>query len=187
MSLAFLRGALNCGYLHLRLSLPPFSLCLPASLPPCLLLPPCLPASLPLTASLPPCLLASLPPCLPASLPPCLPASLLSLPPSLPLAASLYLSQPLSTSRCLSLPLAASLCLSSPPFASLCLSITLHCVVRVRYCCQSQHFHDTMHHSLVFLHNRRHHQGESDLKRWSLSPSSLCRVVYRGTLSGIEP
>jgi hypothetical protein len=104
------------------LALAPLSaslLSLSASLPPCLLLPPCLPASLP------PCLLASLPPCLLASLPPCLPASLLSLPPSLPLAASLYLSQPLSTSRCLSLPLAASLCLSSPPFASLLLCIVL--------------------------------------------------------------
>src|ERR1700761_2537025 len=157
MSPAFLRGLLICGYLTLA------SHCLPASLPPCL------------PASLPPCLLASLPPCLPASLPPCLLASLLSL------------------------PLSASLCLPLPPFASICLSITLHCVVRVRYCCtaayairedqisQSQHFHDTMHHSLAFLHNCRHHQGESDLKRWPLSPSSLCRVVYRGTLSGIEP
>jgi hypothetical protein len=114
MSLAFLRGALNCGYLHLRLSLPPFSLCLPASLPPCLLLPPCLPASLPLTASLPPCLLASLPPCLPASLPPCLPASL----PPFSLCLPLYLSQPLSTSRSLSLPLVASLYLSLPLSAS---------------------------------------------------------------------
>src|SRR6201999_1449976 len=170
MSLVLLRGALNCGYLHLFclpasccLSLPlSASCCLPASLPPCLLasLPPCLPASLPL------CLSASLPLCLSASLPLCLSASLRP-PPSPPPPSSLYLSLPLSS--------------------SLCLSITLHCVVRVRYCCQSQHFHDTMHHPLVFLHNRRHHQGESDLKRWPLSPSSLCRVVYRGTLSGIEP
>jgi hypothetical protein len=209
MSLALLRGALNCGYLHLRLSLPP---CLPASLPPCLpaSLPPCLPASLPpcLPASLPPCLLASLPPCLPASLPLCLPASLyLSLPlsASLPpcLSASLYLSLPLSTSLCLPLPpaasllplppaasllplpLAASLCL---PSASLCLSITLHCVVRVRYCCQSQHFHDTMHHSLAFLHNCRHHQGESDLKRWPLSLSlSLHRLYAELSTGGPSP
>jgi hypothetical protein len=127
---------------------------------------PCLPASLP------PCLPASLPPCLPASLPPCLPASL---PPCLSL--------PLFTSLCLPPPPAASLCL---PSTSLYLSITLHCVVRVRYCCQSQHFHDTMHHSLAFLHNCRHHQGESDLKRWPLS-LSLHRLYAELSTGGPSP
>jgi hypothetical protein len=64
-----------------------------------------------------------------------------------------------------------------------CLYYSALCVVRVRVTTafamrvdqigQSQHFHDSMHHSLVFIHNRRHHPGESDPKRWPLSFVSM--------------
>src|ERR1700722_11753594 len=37
-----------------------------------------------------------------------------------------------------------------------------------------------MHHSLVFLHNRRHHPGESDPKRWPLSIVSVPSCLQGG-------